>query len=244
MPVQARATATRQKIIDAAVELFTDHGFSEVGLNDITTRAGTTTGAFYYHFESKEALAAAISEQGWPKAWAVFTKCTESPAPGLENVIAMTFALSNLMKTDKSVWIANHLNGALGQLSEVGRRRFQEKATAFVDGVARSIRRSDIRDEVTFESVGNIVWITVHGVHLLSDAMMDNVFTRLTESWRMLLRAIVPAESLAYFEQFLSRTAAEFGPASGADFGARRRDAFDMKDSDMKDSDMKDEAAG
>ena len=227
MAQQSRATATRQKIIDAAVELFTDHGFSETGLNDITARAQVTTGAFYYHFDSKEALAAAISEQGWPKAWAVFAKCTESPAPGLENVIVMTFALSNLMKNDKSVWIANHLNQALGQLSEDGRSRFQEKAAAFVDGIARSIRRSDLRDEVTFEAVGNMVWITVHGVHLLSDAMMDDVFARLTESWRMLLRAIVPAESLAYFEQFLSRTAAEFGTANIADFSAKRQAAID-----------------
>ena len=227
MAQQSRAAATRQKIIDAAVELFTDRGFSETGLNDITTRAGTTTGAFYYHFDSKEALAAAITQQGWPKAWAVFARCTESPAPGLENVIVMTFALSDLMKSDKSVWIANHLNQALGQLSEEGRQGFQQRATAFVDGVAGSIRRSDIREDLTFEAVGNMVWITVHGVHLLSDAMMDDVFARLTESWRMLLRAIVPAESLVYFEQFLSRTAAEFGPTNIADFSAERQAAID-----------------
>jgi hypothetical protein len=55
-----------------------------------------------------------------------------------------------------------------------------------------------------------MVWITVHGVHLLSDAMMDNVFPRLAESWRMLLPAIVPADSLPYFSQFLARTAAQF----------------------------------
>ena len=211
MAQQSRAAVTRQKIIDAAVELSTDIGFSENGLTDITKRAGTTTGAFYYHFDSKEAIAAAITEQGWPKAWAVFTQCTDSPDSGLENVIVMTFALSNLLKTDKSVWIANHLNGALGQLSEDGRRRFKEKASTFVAGVAGSIRRSDIRDDVTVEAVGNIVWITVHGVHLLSDAMMDNVFPLLTESWRMLLRAIVPEESLPHFEQILARTAAEFG---------------------------------
>ena len=72
-----------------------------------------------------------------------------------------------------------------------------------------------------------MVWITVHGVHLLSDAMMDDVFARLTESWRMLLRAIVPAESLAYFEHFLSRTAAEFGTANVADFSAKRQAVID-----------------
>lgn len=223
MPQQARAAATRQKIIDAAVELFTDHGYAETGLNDITERAQTTTGAFYYHFESKEALAAAITAQGWPKALAVFVKCAESSAPGLENVITMTFALSDVMKSDKSVWIANHLNQALGQLSEEGRHGFRERAATFVSRVAAMIDRSDIRDDITTEAVGNMVWITVHGVHLLSDAMMDDVFTRLTESWRMILPAIVPAESLPYFQQFLVRTAGQFGPPPVDEFTAKRQ---------------------
>jgi AcrR family transcriptional regulator len=221
--MQARAAATRQRIIDAAVELFTDHGFAETGLNDITGRAEITTGAFYYHFTSKEALATAIVQQGWPKALEVFTRCIGSPSPGLENVIVMTFSLSDLMKRDKSVWIANHLNQALGQLSEDGRRGLRERATTFVEGVASSLRRSDVRDDVTLDAVGNIVWITVHGCHLLSDAMMDSVFNRLTDSWRMLLPSIVPAGSLAYFEQFLMRTAAQFEPLVIDEFTAKRQ---------------------
>ena len=52
------------------------------------------------------------------------------------------------------------------------------RASTFVNGVAGSIRRSDIRDDLTPETVGNMVWITVHGCHLLSDAEMDDVFTR------------------------------------------------------------------
>lgn len=74
MPRQPRAVETRQKIIDAAVELFAEKGYAETGLNDLTARAGVTTGAFYYHFTSKEALATAIMDQGWPRL------STSSPA--------------------------------------------------------------------------------------------------------------------------------------------------------------------
>lgn len=224
MSRQPRATVTRQNIIDAAVALFTDHGFSETGLNDITKRAGITAGAFYYHFRSKEALATAIIQQGWPKAWKVFTTCTTSPSPGLENVIVMTFSLSDLMKRDKSVWIANHLNGALGQLSVEGRRGFRQRATTFINGVAGSIRRDDIRDDLTPETVGNMVWVTVHGCHLLSDAMMDDVFTRLAESWRMLLPAMVTDEKLPHFQRFLAHTAAKFVPPVLVELTAQRHE--------------------
>ncbi len=60
MARQARAEATRKKIIDTAVELFIDLGYGETGLAEILQRADVTKGAFYYHFDSKEAVAAAI----------------------------------------------------------------------------------------------------------------------------------------------------------------------------------------
>lgn len=207
---QSRSAVTRQRIIDAGVELFSSKGYGATALSDITSQAQVTTGAFYYHFGSKEALATAIISEGWPKAWEIIGACIESPAPGLENVIVMTFALSALMKRDKSVWIANHLNQSLGLLDEHGRIAFERKARSFIEGVAGAINQTDIRSEVTPLELGNQVWMTVHGCHLLSDATGDSVSVRLEQSWRMLLRASVPAESLPYFEQFLTRTAKQY----------------------------------
>lgn len=228
--MQLRATATRQRIIDAAVDLFVELGYSETGLTDITNRAEVTSGAFYYHFKTKEALAAAIIEQGWPKALELFKACAQSPSPGLENVIVMTFSISDLLIRDRSVWISNHLNGAFGQLSEHGRLGFQSRATIFVQGIAGSLRRSDIREEIGLETVASMVWITLHGCHLLSDALMDNVFTRLEESWRVLLQSIVPTESLAYFQQFLARTAAGFAPQIVDELSTKRRQHLESVD--------------
>lgn len=222
MATQARAAATRQRIVDAGIALFTERGFSDTGLNDIARQADITPGAFYYHFASKEALAAEIIEQGWPKALAVFTRCLDLPSPGLENVIVMTFALSEVMKGDKSVWIANHLDQALAHLSEDGYRGFRSRAATFVGTVADALARSDIRSGLTLEAVGRMVWITVYGCHLLSAAIRDDVFTRLSESWRILLSAIVPVDSLSYFEQFLIRTTAQFAPIELDEFTARR----------------------
>lgn len=210
MASQSRAVATRQKIIDAAVELFCDRGYGETGLTDITDRAEVTTGAFYYHFSSKEALAMALIEQGWPKALKVMTECLEAPAAGLEKVIAMTFAVTSLLKHDRSVWIANHLNGAFGQLSDEGGRGFRLRATTFIERMADVLRDVDLREGVTPEEVGALVWINLHGCHLLSDALMDSVSDRLLLSWSTMLRAIVPSESLSYFTAYANRTAAQY----------------------------------
>ena len=130
---QNRSAATRQQIIDAAVDLFTEHGYGETRLQDIVDKANVTTGAFYYHFDSKAALGRAVMAQGWPKALTVIdNSLDDSPRPGLERVILMTFALSALMKQDRSVWIANHLNHACGQLSEEDRRGVEDRESRSV----------------------------------------------------------------------------------------------------------------
>lgn len=44
---------SRQRILDAAGELFIRKGFNQVGIDDVMQAAGMTRGAFYAHFDSK-----------------------------------------------------------------------------------------------------------------------------------------------------------------------------------------------
>ncbi len=53
---QQRAEETRSHIVDAAGELFAECGYAATSVADICARAGVTKGAFYHHFESKQAL--------------------------------------------------------------------------------------------------------------------------------------------------------------------------------------------
>lgn len=53
---QARSAATRKAILDAAVRLTKAGGFDKLNVRDVCAAAGVTTGAFYYHFSSKEDL--------------------------------------------------------------------------------------------------------------------------------------------------------------------------------------------
>jgi len=55
---RAQATENRLKVIDVASQLFREHGFDGIGLNDLMKGAGLTQGGFYKQFESKEDLAA------------------------------------------------------------------------------------------------------------------------------------------------------------------------------------------
>jgi AcrR family transcriptional regulator len=48
------ASSTRERILDIALELFTEQGYDKTSLRDIAERLGTTKAALYYHFERKE----------------------------------------------------------------------------------------------------------------------------------------------------------------------------------------------
>ncbi len=51
---------TRQRILDVALELFTEQGYDGTSLREISERLGVTKAALYYHFTSKEDILLAL----------------------------------------------------------------------------------------------------------------------------------------------------------------------------------------
>ena len=58
MPRSGRET--RHRIIEAAYELFYKGGFARAGVDAVAAAAGVTKRTLYYHFDSKDALLAAV----------------------------------------------------------------------------------------------------------------------------------------------------------------------------------------
>jgi len=60
-----RFTDTRQRIEQAATQLFVARGITETSVRDITRAVGISEGALYRHFESKDDLVWQTFEQGY-----------------------------------------------------------------------------------------------------------------------------------------------------------------------------------
>jgi AcrR family transcriptional regulator len=56
MTKQQRSAETRKRVLAAAELCFAQHGYNSTGIAEICQRAGVSKGAFYYHFEGKQAL--------------------------------------------------------------------------------------------------------------------------------------------------------------------------------------------
>ena len=56
MPDVPPKPAARQRVLDAAVDLFATQGYSATSVAQVIERAGLTKGGFYHHFASKDEL--------------------------------------------------------------------------------------------------------------------------------------------------------------------------------------------
>lgn len=54
---------TRQRLLEAALAAFADHGFAKTSVEHIVARAGYTRGAFYSNFPDKDALFFALMDE-------------------------------------------------------------------------------------------------------------------------------------------------------------------------------------
>jgi AcrR family transcriptional regulator len=62
-PKQARAHATRERLLDAFADLLYERSYAEISVADIAAAANVTTGAVYARFGDKHGVAVALAER-------------------------------------------------------------------------------------------------------------------------------------------------------------------------------------
>lgn len=62
-PKQARSKQTREKIIQAAIQLFEELGYEKTTSNEIASAAGVSVGSFYVYFNDKRQVLLTIFDQ-------------------------------------------------------------------------------------------------------------------------------------------------------------------------------------
>jgi len=72
-----QAARNRERIVEAAAQLFRERGFEGIGVADLMKEAGLTHGGFYGHFSSKEDLIAEASARALTRSLAHWSKLAE-----------------------------------------------------------------------------------------------------------------------------------------------------------------------
>jgi len=103
----AASPHTRERVLDAAEQLFADHGLDGVSIRDITGAADVNLGAINYHFGTKDNLIAAVVERRIApaseerlRALEALEKAAGGKPPSLEAILEALFrpAVEQAMK--------------------------------------------------------------------------------------------------------------------------------------------------
>ncbi|MBJ7336152.1 ScbR family autoregulator-binding transcription factor [Mycolicibacterium sp.] len=206
---QARSEATRRKIIDSAVDLINEIGYPAAGLGDIIERAELTKGALYYHFDSKEALATAIIEEGSESLLTAFRDSGRSSTPAMENVIHGSFVVTDVLGSDRVARAGARLLRTFGGFNPAAKKTFQILVDELIVRIETAIAEGDLQPTLNAQSTGDSLVAGMLGAELLSSALADgaDLRARFALMWELQLPAIIADESLNYYREFLTRQA-------------------------------------
>jgi AcrR family transcriptional regulator len=191
-PKQKRAEQTREKIIEAATDLFSKDGFHAVSSKKIAKKANVAIGTFYNHFKDKKSLLFEIRRR---HAKAVHEKIGENLARILNDNLADGRKLVQelVQQTLKMHSFSQDLHRELTALAYTDsdfaeiKRKDEAESTAMIIQVLAPYRASlRIKDlEAAAWVIGQSVEAVIHGIKIfappfeekrLTDALGDMLY--------------------------------------------------------------------
>lgn len=147
---------TRERILDAAEELFAHHGFEGVSIRQIMTKAEADVSLAYYHFDSKRDLFDQVMLRRVEylneirlKALAEVEERHPDDEPTVEEIIgAFTRPLLVLLAEDHDEWshyyqLIAQINNSPDRGGELMSRYFDPLVSRFIDALKRALPESD-----------------------------------------------------------------------------------------------------
>lgn len=104
-----RATASREELLDIALNLFSRQGIAHTSLNAIAKEAGVTPAMLHYYFNSREQLLDAMIEERFlplrNKIGAIFVEHADSPVKALTQMVKVMADLAEQHRWFAPLWM-------------------------------------------------------------------------------------------------------------------------------------------
>lgn len=195
-PKQVRAVETRAAIVRGAAVAFARHGFSAATLANIAKETKVTNGAFYHHFETREAVAHAVIEEYNATIRAIVTTAATQHASALGSVIAISATFGDHIRRDVIVQAGLVLTTEQGPLSETTRSPYENWITELARVLRLAQAQGDIRPELSIEQLAAYLVASFTGLQTISAALSHHrdLGERIQQGWDLLVPLIVPEE--------------------------------------------------
>ena len=174
-----RGTA-RTRLLDAAVDVIRAQGFSATSVDDLCSAAGVTKGAFFHHFESKEALGVAAAQHWSDTTGAMFAAADyHDAATPAERVLAYVDLRRSLIGdvTASHTCLVGTMSQELFDTSPSIREACAESilghAGTLEDDIDAALGETARRDGVTAAGLALHTQVVLQGAFVVSKAADD-----------------------------------------------------------------------
>ncbi|MCA1007802.1 TetR family transcriptional regulator [Rhodococcus hoagii] len=198
MARQARAVATRQQIITGAARMFEQSGFEGASLGDIVDGSGTTKGALYFHFRSKDELARVVIEEQHRTSIESVHSVAATGASPLRQLVMLCHEMARQIIHDPVVRAGMRLTLEFSGSSEPA-QPYVEWIESAQTVVEQGIEQGEIADTVDPASLARFVIGSFTGVQLVSQVLTlrADIEQRVDDMWEYLLPAIATTDDAA-----------------------------------------------
>ncbi len=130
----------REELAAAALDVFSEKGYSAASMRDIATRVGLLKGSIYHYTDSKEELLARIFEQATDRTFAILEGIAASEQPAIDRLAAFVegwsrWYLENLKVIRVYLQEWKHLSGERLQRAVATRREAYERVARLLEEI-------------------------------------------------------------------------------------------------------------
>jgi AcrR family transcriptional regulator len=179
-PERSRSAATahgelsRERILAAAISLFSERGFAGTSVADVCERAGVVKTALYWHFQSKEGLLdAALARVA--EAWIEQIRASVDEVTGLEARLERFMAGLRWLVTERSETLLLILGAVLerAEVNDTTRANLHELFQSARSAIAEGVRHTLGRDVPDLDLVADAALSFVHGIAIMQRLTRD-----------------------------------------------------------------------
>ncbi|SDS74103.1 transcriptional regulator, TetR family [Paenibacillaceae bacterium GAS479] len=161
---EEKKKATRQNIINCAVELFSQQGYASTTVNQITEHAGVAKGTFFNYFDSKEEV---LCDFQLVLATEELSKLRHHPGPIIPLVREFLMEMVRRLPTDRSLILALFQSTLTHQkLLELEKTKNDSFKQILADIITAAQARGEISPAMPAEIIVDLAVQTYDGVLL------------------------------------------------------------------------------
>ena len=164
----------KNKILDAANELFLELGYEKTTMRKIAERIEYNPATIYFYFKNKEEIFYALQKIAFQAFYEAFLKVYESTPNPSERLTKMgrayiQFALENKSYYDLMFIMRQPMNAVKNSNWKVGEKNFE-----FLKATVKDCIEANILPDEDVDALAMMIWAGVHGVVslVIRDRMM------------------------------------------------------------------------